>query len=282
LRKITVILALIWANLGRAQGDVISSFTIIDYWTGRLIPESISHKSLIPSGGELHGYQMSPADLRLLNGSKLAVGLNPLAEPWLADWAKANHREADVLWLNPNPSRQLLHAWLNPEAAKAMVIQLNTELSTRFKIPKKESQVSINKLLKEIDETAVVLKKLFASTPEARRKMVTYHPSLESFADYFKIEVVATIVESSIAESADPSVQRYSEILKRIKKENVRLVACDEGQNRRIAEQLTTDSQLPSPISLSFEYLQPPGNLGDTWPTMMIMNAQKIADGLQK
>jgi len=225
---------------------------------------------------------MSPADLRLLNGSKLVVGLNSLAEPWLADWAKANHREADVLWLNPDPSRKHLHAWLNPESAKTMVSQLSTKLSGHFKIPEKESQVSLSKLLIEIDEASFAVKKLFAAIPEAQRKMVTYHPSLESFADYFKIEVVATVVESSVAESADPSIQRYSEILKLIKKRGVRLIAYDEGQNRRIAEQLTIDSQLPPPTSLSFEYLQPPGNVGDTWPSMMIMNAQKIAEGLQK
>jgi len=282
LRKLTLILALFWAHFARAQSDVVSSFTVLDYWAGKLLPGNISHKSLIPSGGELHGYQMSPADLRLLNQAKLVVGLNPLAEPWLVDWAKANRREADVVWLNPDPSRQHLHAWLNPESAKTMVGKLNAELSERFRIPEKESQASFNKLLIEIDETALALKKLFSAIPEARRKMVTYHPSLESFADYFKITVVATVVESSVAESADPSIQRYSEILKLIKKEGVRLIAYDEGQNQRIAEQLTLDSQLPPPISLSFEYLQPPGNVGDTWPSMMIMNAQKIAEGLQK
>ena len=282
MRKLTVILALFWAHFARAQGDVVSSFTILDYWTGKLLPDSISHKSLIPSGGELHGYQMSPADLRLLNGSKLVVGLNSLAEPWLADWAKANHREADVLWLNPDPSRKHLHAWLSPESAKTMVSQLSTKLSERLKIENKESQVSLNKLLVEIDEASFAVKKLFAAIPEAERKMVTYHPSLEAFADYFKIEVVATVLDSSVAESADPSIQRYSEILKLIKKDGVRLIAYDEGQNRRIAEQLAIDSQLPPPISLSFEYLQPPGNVGDTWPSMMIMNAEKIAAGLQK
>ena len=282
MKKLSIVLAIFWANLGLSQADVVSTFTVIDYWAQQLTPSSISHKSLIPSGGELHGYQISPADLRLLNGAKLVVGLNPATEPWLADWAKANRREADVVWLNPDPSRQHLHAWLNPDEAKQMVTTLSLTLAKTFSIPDGESQVLLNKLLKEIDSTGLTIKKLLSTTPENQRKIIVYHPNLESFAEYFGVKVVATIVDSSVAESADPSIQRYSEILKVMKKQQVRVIAYDEGQSSRIAEQLAKDGGLAPPIALSFEYLQPPGKEGDTWPSMMILNARKIAEALQK
>lgn len=282
MKKLSIVLAVLWANLGLGQTGVVSTFTVIDYWAQKLTPSSVSHKSLIPSGGELHGYQITPADLRLLNGAKLVVGLNPATEPWLADWSKANHREADVVWLNPDPSRQHLHAWLNPDEAKRMVTTLSLALTKSFNIPHKESQVLINKLLKEIDTTGLTIKNLLGSTPVSQRKIILYHPNLESFAEYFGVQVVATIVDSTVAESADPSIQRYSEILKAIKNQQVRVIAYDEGQSSRIAEQLAKDGGLAPPIALSFEYLQPPGKEGDTWPTMMILNARKIAEALQK
>lgn len=277
-----LIAALFWSDLGFGQAQIVSSFTVLDYWAGKLTPVQFSHKSLIPSGGELHGFQLSPADIHTLNQAKLVVGLNPLTEPWLLDWAKSNNRQSDIIWLNPDSSKLHLHAWLNPDSAKSMVILLSTKLKGHLKIPEKESQVLLNEELKEIDEAASVINGLFAPIPENRRKIIAYHPSLESFADYFNITVVTTIVDSAVAESADPSIKRYSEILKIIKKEEVRLITYDEGQSNRIATQLARDSKLPSPVSLSFEYLQPAGKEGDTWPTMMIMNARKIADGLQK
>lgn len=282
MKKLSILLVVFWANLGLGQTDIVSTFTVIDYWTQELTPRSVSHKSLIPSGGELHGYQITPADLRLLNGAKQIVGLNPVTEPWLADWAKANQREADVLWLNPDPSQLHLHAWLNPDEARRMVTQLSHSLSKRLNIPSLESQVLLNKVLKDIDTTAITVKGLLSAVPESRRKIIIYHPNLESFAGYFGIQITATIVDSAVAESADPSVQRYSEILRSIKRENVRVIAYDEGQSSRIAEQLAKDGGLPPPISLSFEYLQPPGKEGDTWPSMMILNARKIAEALQK
>ncbi len=282
MKKLTLILALLWTNLGMGQTNVVSTFTVIDYWAQKLTPSSISHKSLIPSGGELHGYQISPADLRLLNGAKRVVGLNPATEPWLADWAKANHREADVIWLNPDPSQLHLHAWLNPNEAKRMVSALSLALTKSFGTPDNESQVLLNELLKEIDSTALTIKTLLKAIPESQRKIIVYHPNLESFAEYFGLQVVATIVDSSVAESADPSLQRYSEILKLIKSQKVRVVAYDEGQSSRIAQQLALDGELPPPIALSFEYLQPPGKEGDTWPSMMILNARRIAEALQK
>ena len=282
MKTAALILTFFWSLSGFCQTQVASSFTILDYWTGKLCPPGISHKSLIESGGELHGYQISPSDTRALNGAQLVVGLNPSTEPWLADWAKSNRREADVIWLNPDPSRLHLHAWLNPETAKEMVTQLSRQLSTRFKLKESDSQNLLRELLKEIDGTATSINKLFEPIPLSQRKIITHHPNLESFADYFKISVVATIVDSAVAESADPSVLHYSEILKAIKKERVRVVAYDEGQSSRIAVQLTKDGQLPPPIALSFEYLQPQGKEGDTWPTMMLLNARKIADALQK
>lgn len=282
LRFIAYIAALLWVNLGFGQAEVVSSFTVLDYWVGSLVPNNVQHKSLIASGGELHGYQISPADIRLLKAARIVIGLNPITEPWLADWAKANNRESDLVWLNPDQSGQHLHAWLNPDKAKVMVSRLNILLTERLKLKDKESQDLADKSLKEIDEAADSIKSLFASIPEERRKIIAYHPSLESFAEYFGLKVVATVVDSAVAESADPSAQRYSEILKLIKDQGVRVIAYDEGQNSRIAEQLTIDGRLPPPISLSFEYLQSPGKEGDTWPTMMILNARKIAEGLKK
>ena len=276
------IAAIFWVNACFAAPEIVSSFTVLDYWAGKLSPNGLSHKSLIASGEELHGHQMSPVDSHTLSGAKLILGLNPQTEPWLADWAKANSREAELVWVNPDPSHQHTHAWLNPVSAKAMIRLLAANITTKLHTPAEESQVLLVKLLKEVDDTSLEVKKLVELVPEDRRKIILHHPNLESFADFFKIKVSAAILDSAVAESADPSIQHYSEVLNIIKVQNVRVIAYDEGQNSRIAEQLASDSNLPPPISLSFEYLQPQGKDGDTWPSMMLLNTRKIVEALKK
>jgi hypothetical protein len=261
-----------------AKAQITSSFTIIDYWVGKLLTEpSAIHQSIIPSGGELHGYQLSPSDSLKLSKSLVIIGLNPQSEPWLNDWIKANNRSASVIWINEKYS-QVSHPWMSPAVTKAMVKTLHDGL----KIRKLGSEVNLNQVLREINDVELSVAQVFAAVPENRRIIVTQHPNLSAFAEAFNLEVVGSILESPEAESADPSAQRYSQLLKLIKARNVRVITCDAGQNSRVAQQLAKDAKINPPLPLTVEYLEKSGTPGDTWPSMMLINANKISEALKK
>ena len=270
----TVYLALVIS----AKAQITSSFTIIDYWVGKLLSDpATKHQTIIPSGGELHGYQLSPTDSLKLAKSNVIIGLNPHSEPWLNDWIKANNRTASVVWINQNP-KYPSHPWMNPAASKEMVKTLYDELLSRNLC----SEVNLNQILREIDEVNKVVIETLQSVPENRRVLITQHPNLSAFAEAFDIEVAGSILESPEAESADPSAQKYSQLLKIIKSRNIRVITCDAGQNNRVAQQLTRDAKMNPPLSLTVEYLEKVGTPGDTWPSMMLINAQKISEALKK
>ena len=262
----------------RANAQITSSFTIIDYWVGKLLNEPAAiHQTIIPSGGELHGYQLSPSDSLKLAKSTVIIGLNPRSEPWLNDWIKANNRSASVIWINEDP-RSHSHPWLNPAATKMMVKTLYNGLTSR----KLSSEVNLNQLLTEISGVDESVSNLFAPIPQNRRIIITQHPSLSAFAEAFNLEVAGSILESPEAESADPSAQKYSQLLKLIKSRNIRVITCDAGQNNRVAQQLAKDAKINPPLALTVEYLEKSGTPGDTWPSMMLINAEKISEALKK
>jgi manganese/iron transport system substrate-binding protein len=262
----------------RAEAQITSSFTIIDYWVGKLVTEPATvHQSIIPSGGELHGYQLSPTDSLKLAKSKVIIGLNPSSETWLNDWIKANNRSVSVIWINENFS-QVSHPWMSPAATRAMVKTLYNGLSIR----KLSSEVNLNQVLTEINEVDEAVSQLLASVPQSRRVIITQHPNLSAFAEAFNLEVAGSILDSPEAESADPSAQKYSQLLKLIRTRNIRVITCDAGQNNRVAQQLARDAKINPPLSLTVEYLEKGGTPGDTWPSMMIINARKISEALNK
>lgn len=262
--------------ISEARAQVTSSFTIIDYWVEKLlVSPGTSHSSIIPCGGELHGYLLSPSDSLKLGKSTVIIGLNPISEPWLNDWIMANRRTDLVVWIDENKSLST-HSWLSPDASKKMVRRLYDGLMKR----NLSSETHLIQLLTEIDETEKSVKKLFELIPKERRLLITQHPSLSAFAESFQLEVVGSILESPEAESADPSVQRYSQLLKIIKSRQVRLITCDAGQNNRIAEQLSRDAKISPPVPLSVEYLKQKGQPGDNWPGLILTNAKKIAEAL--
>ena len=261
-----------------ARAQITSSFTIIDYWVGKLLTEpGAIHQSIIPSGGELHGYQLTPSDSLKLSKSRVIIGLNPHSETWLNDWIKANNRSASIIWINEKFS-QVSHPWMSPAVSKAMVKTLHDGLMIR----KLSSEVNLNQVLAEIHHAELSVVREFATVPESRRIIITQHPNLSAFAEAFNLEVAGSIIESPEAESADPSAQKYSQLLKLIKARNIRVITCDAGQNNRVAQQLAKDAKINPPLPLTVEYLEKSGTPGDTWPSMILTNAQKISEALKK
>ena len=147
---------------------------------------------------------------------------------------------------------------------------------------KLSSEVNLNQVLTEINEVDDSVSKLLASVPPNRRNIITQHPNLSAFAEAFNLEVAGSILESPEAESADPSAQKYSQLLKLIKARNIRVIICDAGQNNRVAQQLAKDANIHPPLPLTVEYLEKRGTRGDTWPSMMMINARKISEALSK
>lgn len=263
------------------QAEVVSSFTVIDYWVSKIAPEK-KHKSLIMSGGELHGYHLNPRDSKALAEAKVIIAINPQLEPWLDDWKKANPKKAKILWLAPQAKPQWLHSWINPLEAKRMVTEIHAHLQASLQLDEVKSKLALQSLYQEIEETDRKVAALFATIPPQRRIILSQHDSLAPFTEHFGLTVSETILISTTAECSEPSAKHYSDLLKAIREKKIRLITYDEGQNHEIAQRLAEDTQLPSPIPLSFEYLQPLGQEGDSWPSMMLLNARRLAEGLQK
>jgi zinc/manganese transport system substrate-binding protein len=283
MRVIILTLAIFSCFSAKAFGrtEIVSSFTIIDYWVGKIAPDR-NRKSLIMSGGELHGYHLNPRDSKALAEARVIIAINPLLEPWLEDWAKANPKKAKILWLAPNAKPQWLHSWINPAEAKRMVIEIHAHLQASLPLDQAAAQASLQSLIHEMEETDKKITDLFAPIPLHHRIILSQHDSLAPFTDHFGLKVAETILISNTAECSEPSAKHYADLLKVIREKKIRLITFDEGQNNEIAQRLAEDTKLPPPIPLSFEYLQLPGKEGDTWPSMMLLNARRLAEGLQK
>lgn len=227
----------------------------------------------------MHGYALSSQDAQDLSKARLIVGINPQLEPWLEAWAKANQRENQLLWLHPDPLPSGSHVWTIPAEVKRMIGRLKIGM---LKAGIKVSENNEQQLLKEIDAVEKDVWDIFAPLLPHERQFVTQHPGLEKYAERFGLKVVGCLLESASAESADPSAKHYATLLKAIRQHQVRLILCDEGQNPHAAQQLAKDAGIPPPVAVSFEYLQPRGRPGDSWASMMRLNARKVAEALKQ
>jgi len=261
--------------------QIVTSCAIVDDWVGRVVGPEIKHRTLVPPGSELHGFQLGAQEARALSGASLIIGFSPVSEPWLADWIKANGKEGRTLWLqtaekdgaDPDP-----HAWTDPSQVGGFIRKIAVEAGRIFK--NLNSEVIVLQYLKEVESLDVALRKSFAEVPAGRRKLVTQHPNLGLLARRYGLEVVGTILESPSAEAADPSARHYSALLTLLRREQVRVLVTDEGQNDALARRLCQDAGIPPPVALNFETLAPLGQPGDDWLSMMRLQAGKLREAL--
>jgi len=265
---------------------VVSSFTIIADWTHIIGKEGVMVENIVPARSETHGFQISPKQARDLRHADLIVGMSPSLEPWLEAWAKANHRTEALIWLHPEESGSAHahdadpHVWTDPNEVKTMVRLLARRLAAIA--PRLNTEETYHQYVKEIDRVDEELKRLFASLPAERRVLLTQHANLGHFAAAYGLRIPRTILAGNSAEAADPSARHFSDLLRTIKKEGVRVVVTDAGQNDAFARRLTEDAGLPPPLALSFEYLEPPGRPGDSWVSMMLLNGRRLHDALAR
>lgn len=271
-----------------AKPLVVSSFTIIADWLQVIGGKQFEIVNLVPSHSETHGYQLSARNARDLRRASLIVGMSPTLEPWLEAWAKSNGRETQLLWLFEDRDTDHKghahgsdpHAWTNPAEVKKMTLILAKRLGTMSTT--ESTETSYKQYVKEVDRVDDELRRLFSSLPAGRRSLVTQHANLGHFAGSYGLRISRSILASSSAESADPSARHFSELLALIRREGIRVIVTDAGQSDAFAQRLAEDAGLPPPLSLSFEYLEPAGQPGDSWTSMMLLNGRRLHEALSR
>jgi ABC-type Zn uptake system ZnuABC Zn-binding protein ZnuA len=143
-----------------------------------------------------------------------------------------------------------------------------------------DTQIAYEQYLKEINAVDIRAEPPLPEIPLGKRAFISHHANLGHFAKHFGLTVAGTIIANGSGESADPSARHFSELLALIRKQKIRIIVTDEGQNTAFARRLTEDAGLPPPLSLSFEYLEPLGQPGDTWTSMMLTNGKRLHQAL--
>ena len=266
---------------------IVSSFSVIEDWVQVIGGKGLESISIIPRRSEAHGFQLSPRHAKDLRRATLIVALSPEFEPWLAAWGKANQRSDSILWLHRGAAAHsghhcadIPHAWIDPIEVKKMVKLLAERLQ---KIGGGiDTQNAYEQYLEEVSAVDNELSQLFRQIPPNKKAFISHHANLGQFAKHFGLTVAGTIIASGSGESADPSARHFSELLALIRKQKIRVIVTDAGQGDAFARRLTEDAGLPPPVSLSFEYLEPPGQPGDTWTSMMLANGKQLHQALLK
>ena len=258
--------------------EVVTSTTVLADLVRQVGGSHVNVASLVPPGGEVHTFDPTPADIARVADADLAV-MNGLGlDDWIADLATASGSEAPVLRLGEgiegatdNP-----HLWMDVRNGIRYAVRIGDELSgidaanaTNYG----DQARAYTERLTELDGWA---REQLAAIPAERRKVVSFHDALPSFAEAYGLDIVGTVVD---APGQDPSAGEIAGLIDEIRASGATALFGEAQFNPDLARTIAEEAGIEVVTDLYTDSL---GDApADTYEGMIRSDVEKVVEALR-
>ena len=305
-----LLVALVLSACGSGGDDddrisVVATTTILGDMAREVGGEDVTVEVLTPLGADPHDFRASAsqvaslneADLVVANGLGLEEGLEDVLEAAAGDGVRvlevapmldpipfgfeAGHTEHEgEESAGDGHEHQDLdpHVWLDPvrmaDAARLIAVEL-AEID-----PESDWMGRAEEYTEELLAANEEISQTLASIPEARRLLVTNHEALGYFAERYDFEVVGVVIPGG-STMGDPSSAELAELVEVMEHESVNTIFGETTQPSALAEAVADElGEDVRVVGLYTESVGEPGSGAETLITMLLTNAELIAEAL--
>lgn len=237
--------------------------------------------TIMPAGANAHDFQASAqeaavladADAIVVNGGGFEEGLESVVEGAESDGVPV--LDALALLEGDDP-----HFFTDPLAVAEVVDVLAEELAEQ--VPSLDAtalRTQADALVADLEALHDELDATLAAVAADQRVLITDHDVLDSFADRYDFEVVATVIPAG-STSDGVSGGALAELAAQLRSTGVPAVFVEQTASSELADTLATEVGDVDVVPLYAESLGAEGSEADTYAAMMRLNAQRIADAL--
>lgn len=246
-----------------AKLRVVASEAPVAEWALAAGGDAVEARALVPFGGDVHTFSLSPADLKDIGGADLVVLIGAGLESSFEDAVRQNTRGrllvlADVLELQPFPDtggiadghgdehadghgHGLLdpHIWLDADLSAAAARAIASVLGELRPDLREMFAANAEAYAARLAEVDTEVRARLANLPPARRYLVTFHDAYGYFARRYNLDVVGFVVENP---DEEPSASRVAELIGRIRELGVDRIYREPQFSARIIEQIARET----------------------------------------
>lgn len=269
---------------------VVASTTVLADLVALALGDDGEVRSLVPAGGDPHGYEPTPGDVRLLGEADLVVMNGVGLEPWLdavvgsaGAVLRVGEVVADDVRLRQVDGAPDPHLWMVPTLAARYVEVIAQRLDALGQDELGEDG-AVGASAERAAAAAVMLAALedeleatLAVIPTPQRVIVTTHDSQGYFAQRFGFRV-ATLVGVSTEEV--PSARRQREIVDDVRAAGVPTVFLEDHVAPALMRAIARDAGVQVGGVLHGDALAEPGEGPDSYVAMLRSNARVLVEGL--
>ena len=244
-------------------------------------------ESLIPAGGDPHGFEPSLADRGLLesaapivaNGLSLEEGLEDTLGSVEAEGTPVIRLAEHVDTIESSNSADDPHVWFDPKRVSDALSVLADRLVEDAGLDERTVHGCLTAYQDELAHVDAEIADLVAAVPSARRRLVTNHDSLGYFADRYGLELLGTVIPSSstLAETNPAALEELAEL---IEDTGVPVIFSEAQRSADDAEALADRIGGVDVIALLTGSLGGPNSGSDTYVDFLRSAGRLIADGL--
>jgi ABC-type Mn2+/Zn2+ transport system ATPase subunit/ABC-type Zn uptake system ZnuABC Zn-binding protein ZnuA len=243
-------------------------------------------ESLLPPGTDPHVYEPTTADARKIAQADLILKNGLTLEGWLDKLIANSGTKAAVVtvtnYINPIKSSTYAnafdpHAWMNPLNGIAYADAIREALSGVLPDYKAQFQDNFENYKTRLLAVHAYIEELMLEIPADKRMLITSHDAFRYFAQQYGLQVASVLGTST---DADVSVSSINELIEIIRKNKVACVFIEKTFNPKLMQQLAADLGISVGKSLYTDSFGPKGSAADSYISMLMYNAQAIANGL--
>jgi len=279
------------AETSATPGDsvsVVASTTILGSVVGQIM-ECVGGQAqtLMPVGADPHDYSPSSADVAaMVNATLVITNRLELEEGLTSALATAKEDGASVFEVGPELEPQPLagttdspdpHVWMDVSRMATAATMIGDELAT---VTGDTNYATCGQAVgAALTVTDGEVRAILETVPESSRILVTDHEAFGCFADAYGYSVAGVVIPGGSTLS-QPSSSDMAALADTVRTAGVKAIFANTSNPTALVDALAQEVGEVAVVELYVGSLGESGSGADTYQTMMLTNAQRIADAL--
>ena len=240
-------------------------------------------ESLLPPGADPHEFQATPQDAVRIAQAQLLLVNGQGYEAWLEKSLRAGAGNTRIVeasaGVDPTGGGDP-HLWMDPRNVRRYAENIRQALSEADPDGRSIYEANAQKYMAELSALDEWIRAEVEQVPPQRRKLITNHHALGSFAAAYGFEIVGVVIPGVTSEAA-PSAQQVAELIRTVALLEAPAIFLDASERPNLAQQVAAESGARVISGLYVETLSKADGPAPTYVEMMKYDTQLIVEALR-